>query len=123
MIFLDLENTVIHSELSPTMLPKHKMFLENKEVIIFSSMFTVKEDLNDYTNSILKSIEKYFGLVIKEICYLEPYYNSIKTNPSKSNLFIEYAKNSCYNELILLDDTVIDSETIVNGKKVVFIRA
>lgn len=123
MIFLDLEGTVINSELEPTLLPKHKEFLKGKEVIIFSSMFTSTDDLNGYTKSVLKSITDYFELTIIDICYLEPFYSSIKTNPSKSNLFLEYAKISCYTELTLLDDTVIDSSLVIEGKVVNFMRA
>lgn len=130
-LFLDLENTIIDSELNPVILDKNKKLITDlmqdhdvENILIFSSMFNTTADAISFLRSELKTIiNNEFSICIDGVVPLKNAYDSLaKTKlsfpcmnkPSKESLFISYVDKIYTNSgctCILVDDTIRSDHT------------
>lgn len=135
-IYVDLEKTLIDTELNPILLDNNKELLtkllsENEigDIIIFSSIISTENDATVFMKSVLKkTIEDFFNVNIISAVPINLAWENFSpefTKPTKETLFISYITN-CVGEsgtYYLIDDTVNDKVYhFGNNKKVVTIR-
>lgn len=146
-IYLDLEKTLIDTELNPVIIPNNKKLIDKlKEKYnvtnfhIFSSVLQNDLDITKFMLSDTRTnIEKYFGIKIESCVEMDrvwdmmqatamPWFEEVKgfeimSRPCKESTFLLYAASLNDDDAyLLLDDTIRTGIYTLHNKTVNFIR-
>lgn len=141
-LYLDLEGTLINTELDPTIIFNNKDGIDylikryNIKIInIFSSIIPTISEAMQFQCTLQKSIDKAFGFRINASIVIDDAWDAFREReqkaddtfmkkPMKDSLFVAWVErygkpNTRY---ILVDDTVSNRTLNVNGNEVLIIR-